>query len=156
MYRRQVMRKPLQHLHHSDVSLMTNIERRFLQLMEGGCQCPLVLHCEHDAAGNYHVWAAKPILGCTREKSTPIFQHQLFAGGGWQRSESAEFGFEGSVLEGLKAPEPRTSEPQSLGTSNPQHRTRTLNTEPRTPNIEPQPRTSNPETLSPLTIFISG
>ena len=55
----KVMRKALQHLHHSDVSLVTNIERRILQLMEGGCQMPLGVYCEHDAAGNYHVWAAK-------------------------------------------------------------------------------------------------
>lgn len=55
----QVMRRILKHLHHPDVSAVTNVERRILQLMEGGCQMPLGIYCEQDKAGNYHVWAAK-------------------------------------------------------------------------------------------------
>lgn len=55
----KAMRKVLQHLHHAEVSTVTNVERRILQLMEGGCQMPLGVYCEQDKAGNFHVWAAK-------------------------------------------------------------------------------------------------
>ena len=55
----KAMRKVLQHLHHAEVSTVTNVERRILQLMEGGCQMPLGVYCEQDKAGNFHVWGAK-------------------------------------------------------------------------------------------------
>jgi hydroxymethylbilane synthase len=48
----------LKKIHHSEVSACTNVERRVLQLMEGGCQLPLGAHCERDAAGNFHAFAA--------------------------------------------------------------------------------------------------
>jgi len=53
------IRKILQKIHHADVSKRTNIERKVLQLFEGGCHMPLGVYCENDAQGNYHVWAAK-------------------------------------------------------------------------------------------------
>jgi hydroxymethylbilane synthase len=52
-------RRILKNLHHSDVSAVTNVERRVLQLMEGGCHMPLGVYCEQDQMYNYHVWAAK-------------------------------------------------------------------------------------------------
>lgn len=45
-------------LHNADSAAITNVERRVLQLMEGGCQTPLGVHGEKDQAGNYHFWAA--------------------------------------------------------------------------------------------------
>jgi hydroxymethylbilane synthase len=51
-------RRIFKQLHRPDVSATTNIERRVLQLMDGGCQLPLGVHCTRDAQGNYHVWAA--------------------------------------------------------------------------------------------------
>lgn len=49
----------IQKLHHPKVARCTNIERRVLQLCEGGCHLPLGVYCELDAMGNYHVWAIK-------------------------------------------------------------------------------------------------
>lgn len=52
-------RRILKKLHHSDVSARTNIERKVLNLMDGGCHMPLGVYCETDQMNNYHVWAAK-------------------------------------------------------------------------------------------------
>ena len=52
-------RRIIQQLHHKEVAARTNIERKVLQLFQGGCQMPLGVYCEQDTAGNYHVWAAK-------------------------------------------------------------------------------------------------
>ncbi len=52
-------RKILKKLHHSDVSTCTNVERKVLNLLDGGCQMPLGVYCERDDSGYYHVWAAK-------------------------------------------------------------------------------------------------
>ena len=52
-------RRIIQQLHHKEVAARTNIERKVLQLFQGGCQMPLGVYCEQDATGNYHVWAAK-------------------------------------------------------------------------------------------------
>ncbi len=51
-------RRILKLLHHSDVSSRTNVERKVLQLLEGGCQMPIGVYCERDTLGNYHVWAS--------------------------------------------------------------------------------------------------
>jgi len=48
----------LKNIHHSAVAAATNVERRVLQLLNGGCQMPLGVHCQRDAAGHYHVFAA--------------------------------------------------------------------------------------------------
>ncbi len=45
-------------IHHSDVSERTNVERKILKLLDGGCQLPLGAYCEKDSLGNFHVWAA--------------------------------------------------------------------------------------------------
>jgi hydroxymethylbilane synthase len=52
------VRKIFRRLHQSSVSSATNIERKVLRMMAGGCQLPLGVHCELDAAGNYHAFAA--------------------------------------------------------------------------------------------------
>jgi hydroxymethylbilane synthase len=52
------VRKIFRKLHQSSVSSATNIERKVLKMMAGGCQLPLGVHCELDAAGNYHAFAA--------------------------------------------------------------------------------------------------
>ncbi|HNG90689.1 MAG TPA: hydroxymethylbilane synthase, partial [Saprospiraceae bacterium] len=48
----------LRRLHHPEVSAVTNVERRVLQLLDGGCQLPLGVYCERDAAGHFHAHAA--------------------------------------------------------------------------------------------------
>lgn len=52
------IRRLLKQIHHPEISAVTNIERKVLQLLEGGCHLPLGVYCERDAPGNYHVWAA--------------------------------------------------------------------------------------------------
>lgn len=51
-------RRILKQIHHTDVAATTNVERKILQLMEGGCHMPLGAYCMRDAALNYHIWAA--------------------------------------------------------------------------------------------------
>lgn len=52
-------RRLLKKIHHSEVARCTNIERKVLNLFDGGCHMPLGVYCEQDKLGNYHVWAAK-------------------------------------------------------------------------------------------------
>ena len=52
-------RRALKHLHQAEVSAVINVERRVLNLLDGGCQMPLGVYCEQDKEGNYHGWAAK-------------------------------------------------------------------------------------------------
>jgi hydroxymethylbilane synthase len=56
----------LKKIHHPEISALTNVERRVLQLMDGGCQLPLGAHCERDVAGNFHAFAACEIGGTMR------------------------------------------------------------------------------------------
>ena len=51
-------RRVLKKIHDPNVALVTNIERRVLNLMDGGCHIPLGVYCERDDNGNYHVWGA--------------------------------------------------------------------------------------------------
>lgn len=51
-------RRVLAKLHHPDVAACTNVERKVLQLIGGGCHAPLGVFCKCDNAGNYHAWAA--------------------------------------------------------------------------------------------------
>lgn len=54
----------------------TNVERRVLQLMDGGCQIPLGAYCERDSSGNYQCFTAyssamgKPVQFINRSQST--------------------------------------------------------------------------------------
>lgn len=52
-------RKILMHIHDRDVASVVKVERKILNLLDGGCQMPLGAYCEVDERGNYHVWAAK-------------------------------------------------------------------------------------------------
>lgn len=51
---RQILKK----IHCPDVSAVTNIERRVLQMLESDSQLSLGVHCERDDAGNFHCFAA--------------------------------------------------------------------------------------------------
>lgn len=53
-----VLHKLLRKIHHPEVVACTNIERKVLQLFDGGCQMPLGVYCIQDDQG-FHVWAAK-------------------------------------------------------------------------------------------------
>jgi hydroxymethylbilane synthase len=52
------LRKQLIKLHNQDTGICTNVERRVLQLLGGGCQTPLGVHCFRDKVGNYRAFAA--------------------------------------------------------------------------------------------------
>ena len=49
-------RKIIQKIHYSAVAKSTNVERKILNLMDGGCHIPLGAYCEVDESGNYHVF----------------------------------------------------------------------------------------------------
>ena len=55
----KLLHKTLRQIHRSDVVECTNVERKVLQLFDGGCHLPLGVYCERDVQGNYHVWAAQ-------------------------------------------------------------------------------------------------
>ncbi len=57
----------LHQIHHPEISACTNVERRVLQLLEGGCQLPLGAYCERDTTGYYHGFAACAIDGEMRQ-----------------------------------------------------------------------------------------
>lgn len=69
-------RKILQAIHVRETSLCTNVERKILSLMEGGCQLPLGAYCYRDKSGNYHCHAAyskdinKPLIKVAISQST--------------------------------------------------------------------------------------
>ncbi|MEM1324192.1 MAG: hydroxymethylbilane synthase [Bacteroidota bacterium] len=52
------LRRQLIALHHVAVGECTNVERKVLNLLEGGCQLPLGVYCDKDQLGHYHVSAA--------------------------------------------------------------------------------------------------
>lgn len=54
-----ITRRILQKIHHPETAQATNVERKILNLLEGGCQMPIGVYCTVDAMENYHVWAAK-------------------------------------------------------------------------------------------------
>lgn len=54
----KALRRTLAKIHKQATADCTNVERRVLQLMEGGCQMPLGVFCRRDTTGNYHLWAA--------------------------------------------------------------------------------------------------
>lgn len=51
-------RKILLNLHHADVAACTNVERKVLKMMGGGCHMPLGVFVEKDMAGNFRAYAA--------------------------------------------------------------------------------------------------
>jgi len=70
----------LRKIHHHDTSDCTNIERKVLQKMDGGCHLPLGVYCRKDAMGYYHTVACfsndlqKPLRKVKLSQST---NHQL-------------------------------------------------------------------------------
>lgn len=48
----------LRHIHSAPTLDCTNIERKVLRMMNGGCHIPLGVHCKKDKMGYYHVNAA--------------------------------------------------------------------------------------------------
>ena len=52
------MRKILFKLHDEHTVSCTNIERKVLQMMDGGCHLPLGVHVYKDEIGNYHAYGA--------------------------------------------------------------------------------------------------
>ena len=46
------------HLHYQATANVTNVERKILNLLQGGCHLPLGAYCEQDNLGYYHVWTA--------------------------------------------------------------------------------------------------
>ncbi|MBK8554537.1 MAG: hydroxymethylbilane synthase [Lewinellaceae bacterium] len=59
-------RRVLKKIHQTAIAAATNVERRVLQMFDGGCQLPLGVHCERDASGNYHAFAACQLDGAMR------------------------------------------------------------------------------------------
>ena len=52
------LRTFLKQLHHVEVAAATNVERKMLQLLEGGCHLPFGAYCEPDIMGHFHAYAA--------------------------------------------------------------------------------------------------
>jgi hydroxymethylbilane synthase len=83
-------RKIVKKLHQAKVSAATNIERKVLNLLGGGCHMPVGVYCEQDKMGNYHVWAAKATTW-----DSPLKRVRL--------SSSTSFGLAEEVLAALNA-----------------------------------------------------
>lgn len=52
------VRRILRKIHRPDILLCTNVERKVLRSLDGGCHLPLGVYCEADSMGYYHVWAS--------------------------------------------------------------------------------------------------
>ena len=83
------VRRILRDIHQPDVSAVTNVERRVLQGLGGGCHMPLGVYCERDSTGFYHVWAT-----CADTWDAPLRRVRL--------SSSTHFGLADEVLAKLK------------------------------------------------------
>lgn len=83
------IRRLLQRIHRPEVSAVTNVERKVLKLIGGGCHLPLGVYCERDLSGNYHVWAAMADAW-----NQPLQRIRL--------SSSTSYGLAEKVVEGLK------------------------------------------------------
>ncbi|MBK8700225.1 MAG: hydroxymethylbilane synthase [Saprospiraceae bacterium] len=70
------LRKKLSKIHNAEVAECTNVERKVLQLMEGGCHIPLGVYCIKDELGNFHVHASyaadlsSPLIKVRKSQST--------------------------------------------------------------------------------------
>ncbi len=51
------VRKLLMQIHNQDVAELTNVERKVLNMMDGGCHLPLGVYCRRDEMGYYHAEA---------------------------------------------------------------------------------------------------
>ncbi len=52
------MRNLVQQIHHREVAILSNVERKILKLLEGGCHLPLGAYCVKDQMNYFHVWTA--------------------------------------------------------------------------------------------------
>lgn len=52
----KTVRKILRKIHNGDVLQCTNVERKVLRLLDGGCHLPLGVYCERDQMGYFHAW----------------------------------------------------------------------------------------------------
>lgn len=77
-------RRILKQIHHTDVAQCTNVERKVLKLLEGGCHMPLGAYCERDTMGNYHLWVAKADTW-----NAPVKRVRLSSSTSFQLAESA-------------------------------------------------------------------
>jgi len=72
----KVNRTIIKDIHRSEVSVCTNIERKILNLLDGGCQLPLGAFCTRDANGHFHCTAilgsepGQPIARTSASRST--------------------------------------------------------------------------------------
>ncbi len=76
-------RRILKKLHQTEVASCTNVERKILNLLDGGCQMPLGAYCEKDSMGYYHVWAAK-----ADEWNAPVIKIKISSGTTFQLAEN--------------------------------------------------------------------
>lgn len=84
-------RRILRKLHQRPVLECTNVERKVLKLLDGGCHLPLGVYCERDAMGYFHAWG---ILG--QGVDQPLRQAHL--------SSSTTHGMAERLLETLNTP----------------------------------------------------
>lgn len=52
----KTVRKILRKIHDGEVLKCTNVERKVLRLLDGGCHLPLGVYCEQDQMGYFHAW----------------------------------------------------------------------------------------------------
>ena len=50
------VRRILRKIHDGEVLQRTNVERKVLRLLDGGCHLPLGVYCEQDQMGYFHAW----------------------------------------------------------------------------------------------------
>ncbi len=61
-------RKILNKIHNRSTAATTNVERRVLQLLGGGCQTPIGVYCHQDAQASYHCYAFKAATDGTQTR----------------------------------------------------------------------------------------
>jgi hydroxymethylbilane synthase len=72
------VRKVLLKLHDPDVVQCTNVERKVLKMMDGGCHVPLGVYCERDINNNFHAYAAYQPPGEPNLKRVTLSQSTTF------------------------------------------------------------------------------
>ena len=77
------IRRILKKIHKSQVSKCSNIERKVMQLMGGGCHTPLGVYCETDKIGNFHCYAA-----FAKSDSEPLIRFSLSQSTSYQLAET--------------------------------------------------------------------
>lgn len=84
------MRKIISLIHDQATAQTTNIERAVLKMMDGGCQVPIGVYCEKDAAGNYHLYGTY-----SPEGGSELRRHKI--------SQSTKLGLVEEMVAALKA-----------------------------------------------------